>query len=77
MVKLIADEDSNPIAHVVTRYGRGCGSVVKISCLTQNLLRLAYLTSKYGCRVLLATYTAILLVYIANLIKKSIITISY
>jgi len=29
------------------------------------------LTSKYGCRVQLATYTAILLVCIANLMKKS------
>ena len=29
------------------------------------------LTPKYGCRVQLTTYTAILLVCIANLIKKS------
>jgi len=52
-------------------YGSGCGSVIKISGLVLNPLRCTYLsTSKYGSRVLLATYTSYYFCLHRYLIKK-------
>jgi len=59
----------DPVVHVVMDVDVICDQN-QLSGAESIEIRI-FLTSKYGSRVLLAMYTAILLVCVANLIKKS------